>query len=73
MEDIVLKYNLLDTSAKQALLEFLDFLVQKQRTKKTYPQQEGRDDLLVVMDKMGAYAQKKGLTQEILDEILNEE
>ena len=72
MENIVLKYNLLDASAKQTLLDFLDFLIQKQKIKKPYAIQEDRDELLLVMDKMGEYAQKQGLTQEILNEILNE-
>lgn len=73
MENIVLKYNLLDASAKQTLLDFLDFLIQKQQIRKPYPTQENRDELLLVMDKMGEYAQKQGLTQEILNEILKEE
>ena len=32
-----------------------------------------RDALLLIMDKVGDYAQKQGLTQKILNEILNEE
>ncbi len=32
-----------------------------------------KDEFLVLIDKMGEYAQKQGLTQEILNEILNEE
>jgi hypothetical protein len=73
MEEIVLKYNQLNPSARESLLDFLDFLIQKQQPKKAAvkPQIE-EDEWLAIIDKMGDEAQRRGLTQEILDEIINE-
>jgi hypothetical protein len=73
MEEIVLKYNQLNPSARESLLDFLDFLIQKQQPKKSAlkPQIE-EDRWLALALKMGDEAQKRGLTQEILDEIINE-
>jgi hypothetical protein len=73
MEEIVLKYNQLNPSARESLLDFLDFLIQKQQPKKAAmkPQIE-EDRWLALALKMGDEAQKRGLTQEILDEIINE-
>jgi hypothetical protein len=73
MEEIVLKYNQLTPSARKTLLDFMDFLIQKQKPKKVVvkPQIE-EDTWLSLALKMGDEAQKRGLTQEILDEIMNE-
>lgn len=73
MEEIVLKFNQLNQSAKESLLDFLDFLIQKQQPKQALvePQKE-EDGWMVLVDKMGNEAEQRGLTQDILDEILNE-
>jgi hypothetical protein len=74
MEEIVLKYNQLNPSSRETFLDFFDFLIQKQQPKKAAmkPQVE-EDRWLALALKMGDEAQKRGLTQEILDEIINEE
>lgn len=73
MEEIVLKYNQLNPSARESLLDFLDFLIQKQQYKQpSIPLREEADEWQTLVNKMGDEAQKRGLTQEILDEILNE-
>jgi hypothetical protein len=72
MEEIVLKYNQLNQSAKESLLDFLDFLIQKQQPKQVAAKYQTGDEWMKLVDKMGDNAQKNGLTQDILDEILNE-
>jgi hypothetical protein len=73
MEEIVLKYNQLNPSARESLLDFLDFLIQKQQLKKAAKKPQIEEDRwLALALKMGDEAQKRGLTQEILDEIINE-
>lgn len=74
MEDLVLKYKLLDATAQQTLLDFLDYLLQKQSNKQNpITAKENKDELVVAIDKMSSYAQKQGLTEDTLNQILNEE
>jgi hypothetical protein len=73
MEEILIKYNQLNPSARESFLDFLDFLVQKQHTKQVVLESRvEEDEWLVLANKMGDETQKRGLTQEILDEIINE-
>ncbi len=60
-EDTALKVNQLSQREKEMLARMIDTWVQDRRT------------LREVMDDMSAYAQRQGLTQALLDELLKEE
>lgn len=48
MNDILLKYSLLDKTAKREVLDFMDFLLSKKRTIKKKPSSDYKKKILTV-------------------------
>ena len=76
MEEIVLKYRKLDVESQKSLLDFLNFLVQKNPKPDASPTDEpspnDKKNLLAAMDALAEEAERNGMTEDILNEILSE-